>query len=452
MACKIVFVGGASFLWTGRFATDLFLKESLRGSRLVLVDIDPDALALVAGYCRLRNTQTGAGWEITTANLDAALEGADYVMLSIAVGGLEAFDRDYRIPEKYGVFHTVGDTVGPAGISRVLRNVPVFVDVARRMERVCPDAWMIHVTNPLAQLTRSVCQTSNIKTMGLCHNYEGGMRFLASYLEVSRQEVDAETFGVNHFTWLRNLTCRGEPVPMERLTVAEYLRYEGRKKGILKTGTTDDEINEMLGASSTDDERFSFELCERFGHFPVGGPPHIAENFSWFLNSPEVIARHRIRRKGVLPKRAEGRDAKRALMEAVVAGREALEEPVASHEALADIIESMETGKPCRTVVNMPNQGQIENLPRDVVVETFAEVGRKTVNPLPAGSVPVNIKGFLESIVAEEELSVSAALRGDRNLVVQAMRVSPLLHDKDAAEALTDELLAAQRDWLPQFF
>lgn len=452
MACKVVFVGGASFLWTGRFATDLFLKESLRGSRLVLVDLDAEALALVADYCRLRNRQADANWEILTADLDTALEGADYVMLSIAVGGLEAFDRDYRIPEKYGVFHTVGDTVGPAGISRVLRNVPVFVDVARRMERICPEAWMIHVTNPLAQLTRSVCKATSIRTLGLCHNYEGCMRFLADYFQVERHEVDAETFGVNHFTWLRNLTCRGEAVPLDRLSVREYLRYEGRKKGILKTGTTDDEINEMLGTDTTDDERFSFELCERFGFFPVGGPPHIAENFPYFLNSLDVLARHRIRRKGVLPKRAEGREAKRLHVEAVLEGRDSPPELAASHEALADIIESMENGLPCRTVVNMPNRGQVENLPADVVVETFAQIGRDGVTPLPAGPVPVPLKGFLDSIVSEEELAVSAALTGDRDMVVQAMLVSPLLHDKDAAEVLADELLEAQKDWLPQFF
>lgn len=451
MACKIVFVGGASFLWTARFATDLFFKESLRGSQLILVDVDKESLSLVADFCQMRNVQMGAGWEIATAELDEALEGADYVMVSIAVGGLPAFDRDYRIPEKYGVYHTVGDTVGPGGISRVLRHVPVFLDIARRMERACPEAWMIHVTNPLAQLTRSVCKATSVKAMGLCHNYEGCMRFLADYFQVERQEVEADTFGVNHFTWLRSLTCRGVPVPPARLSVSEYLRYEGRRKGILKTGTTDDEINEMLGADSSDDERFSFELCEHFGLFPVGGPPHLAENFPYFLNDPAVLAKHRIRRKGVLPRRAEGREVKRARVEAILAGREPLEEPVASHENFAEIIESLHTGAPCRTVINVPNQGQIENLPTDVVVETYASIGRNSVAPLPAGSVPVAIKGYLESIISEEELAVSAALEGDRALVVQAMLASPLLHDKDAAEALADDLLAAQRDWLPQF-
>jgi len=451
MACKIVFIGGGSFLWSGRFATDLFLKESLRGSCLTLVDIDAAALALVADYCRRLNETLGAEWTVETAERDAALEGADYVMVSIAVGGLEAFDRDYRIPESYGVYHSVGDTVGPAGISRVLRNVPVFLDIARSMERICPDAWMIHVTNPLAQITRAVCKATSVKTMGLCHNYEGTMRFLADLLGVKREEIDANTYGVNHFTWLRDLTCAGQPVELTRLTVAEYLRYEANRKGVLKTGTTDDEINAMFDANTGDDERLVFELCEIYGLYPVRGPPHIAENFPYYLNDPEVIKQHHIRRKGVLPERADGREAKRLRVERILAGTEPLEELKASHESFADIVESLHTGQPARAVINAPNTGQVGNLPRDVVVETWATIGKDSVTPESGGDVPVALKGFLESIVAEEELAVEAALTGDRNLVLQALLASPMLINKDAAPALANELLAAQQDWLPQF-
>ena len=449
MSCKIVIVGGGSFTWTERFAVDFFLQEPLRGSRLVLVDIDREALELVADICRMANEKAGAGWEIETAGMDEALEGADYVVVQISTGGLEAFDLDYRIPERYGVFHCVGDTVGPAGISRVLRNVPVFLDIAARMERHCPDAWMIHVTNPLAQLTRCISKTTSLKVMGLCHNYAGTMGPLADFLGVERGEVDAETYGVNHFTWLQNITCRGEPCE-DRLTLERYLVYHENRDGILKTGTTDDEINAMTGGYRIDD-RLTYELFELLGHFPVGGAEHIAENLPFFLNDKKTIHAHRVRRKGVLPNRLEGKQAKRERVEGIVEGREKLGDLVASHEELADIIRALQTGTPHRACVNLPNTGQIGNLPHDVVVETLATIEQGRVTPHASGPVPTVLKGLVESIIAEEELAVEAALTGDRHKVLQAMFVSPLLHNKDAAEPLTDELLAAHHAYLPQF-
>ncbi len=450
MASNIVFVGGGSFLWTERFAIDLFLRGSLRGSRLTLVDTDVPAREMMAAYVRQVNTRMDAGWSIGTAPLDEALDGADIVMVSISTGGLEAFERDYRIPERYGVFHTVGDTVGPAGISRTLRNVPVFVDIARRMERRCPRAWLIHVTNPLAQLTRCVAATTAIRTVGLCHNYEGCLMYLAKFCGAERGEMDAATFGVNHFTWLHNPTCRGAAIG-EHLTLDAFHAFDTRRRGPVETGTTDDEINAMTGAELPHDERLSFELCERFGHFPVGGPEHISENFPFYLNDPAIIRRHRIRRKGVLPNRQEGKERKRRRIEDLLAGREPFPEPVASHESLAAIVESLHTGQPSRAVVNLPNTGQLANLPRDTVVETWATIDRDRIIPEPFGAVPTVLKGAIEAIIAEEELAVQAALTGDRHAFVQALAVSPLLHNKDAAEALADDLLAAQRDFLPQF-
>ncbi|MDD2442845.1 MAG: alpha-glucosidase/alpha-galactosidase, partial [Eubacteriales bacterium] len=145
---KIVFIGGGSVIWTPTFANDLFQQSSLAGSQLVLVDIDQDALRVLTAYCTRLSHQYQTGWSVASADLDAALEGADFVCLSISTGGFEAMHHDYTIPERYGVFHTVGDMAGPGGISRTLRNVPVFVQVARKMEQLCPDAWLIHVTNP----------------------------------------------------------------------------------------------------------------------------------------------------------------------------------------------------------------------------------------------------------------------------------------------------------------
>lgn len=450
MACRIVFVGGGSFLWTERFAIDLFLKPTLRSSQLVLVDTDAEALSILHAYCERLNARMGVGWTVESADLQTALVDADYVMVSISTGGLEAFDRDYHIPEAFGVYHSVGDTVGPSGIFRTLRNVPVFVDIARQMERLCPNAWLVHVTNPLAQLTRCIYRTTAIRTVGLCHNFEGNMKFFARLLDVERAALDADTFGVNHFSFLRNPTCAGRPIG-DQLTLERYFEFERRRENPIDTQTTDDEINAMTGGDVPSDERFAFELFSLLGYWPVGGPAHIAENFPYYLNDPAVIRKHRIRRKGVLPNRREGKTKRRDRIENILAGREPYPEPRASHESLADLVAALDGGEPCRAVVNLPNTGQIENLPREVVVETWAEVRKDGIVPTPAGAVPLVLKGLLESVIVEEELAVEAALTGDRKTLVQAMTLSPMLQNKDAAEPLTDALLEAQAAFLPQF-
>lgn len=450
MPLKIVFIGGGSFLWTARLATDMFLKPSLKGSEMVLVDIDRDAANLVGQYCRMIDKKLDANWRITTGELEASLPGADIVIVSISTGGLEAFDKDYHMPAEHGVYHSVGDTVGPAGISRVLRNVPVFLDIAKAMETHCPDAWMIHVTNPLAQITRAVARSSPVKVVGLCHNYEGTMRSLASRLGVKREDLHANTFGVNHFSFLRDLTHKGQPVE-DAFSLQAYLQSDEAVAADVKTNTTDDDVNEMTAPPEAHDDRLSYELYEMLGYYPVGGSAHLAENFPYYLNDLATVEKHRIRRKGVLPFRLNGKKRKQQMVEDVLAGKREMDPIRRSHEDLADIVESLWTGQPCQAVVNLPNVGQIPNLPRDVVVETWGRITKDAITPLPAGDVPVVLKGMLESVIAEEELSVEAALTGNMKTLEQALYVSPLLHQKDAAGELARKIVQTHRDLLPQF-
>lgn len=167
---KIVMIGGGSVLWTPRLGCDLFLEPALDGAELCLVDIDPLAVKRTAACLRAAVSQHGLHWKIRVADLDTALKKADLVLVSISTGGFDAMMNDYSIPERFGIYHTVGDTVGPGGISRALRNIPVFTGIARQDEPSLPDAWMLHVTNPLTQLTRAVEKTGLVRTAGLCMN------------------------------------------------------------------------------------------------------------------------------------------------------------------------------------------------------------------------------------------------------------------------------------------
>jgi alpha-galactosidase len=452
MARKIVLVGGGSFNWTPTLACDLFLREGLAGSRLVLVDINSEAAALLKVYCTKLATHAGTGWSVEVSELDAALDGAFSVTVSISTGDLEAMVVDYHVPETFGIYHTVSDTVGPGGISRTLRNVPVFTDLAQRMEKYCPDAWMVHVTNPLTQITRAVCKTSTIRCAGLCHNYAGTIAFLADFLGATPEEVAAVSVGVNHGTWLKDIRCKGKPVGPDRLTMAHYLEYAARKGGPVKTGTLDDAIEAMLRQSDHLPYYINFELYELFGVFPVGSCPHVAENWPFYLNNPETIRRHRIRRKGVLPGRREGKLRNRRKILDVVEGRTELGPLRASREGLSTILESLQTGGPSRAIVAMPNTGQVSNLPADVVVETWAGIDAQGIHPDDSGPIPNPLLGYMQLIVDEQEMAVEAALTGDRRLLHQALHLSPMVQNKDCIAELGEKLLEGNRRWLGQFF
>lgn len=450
MGYRIVLIGGGSYTWTPTFAGDLFLREALDGSELVLVDTDMPAAQVMKEYAEKIQSVIGSSWSIKVEDLESALAGADIVCVSISTGGLQAMAHDYDIPEKYGIYHAVGDTVGPGGISRSLRNIPVFVNIARKMTEICPDAWMIHVTNPLSQLTRAVCIETGIKCVGLCHNYEGTMTMLANYLDAKKNEVNAICVGVNHFTWLKNITCNGKSVESE-LSLEGYINYFSRKNKHLLSNTTDDIIQEELPNRNME-YYLNFYLFERFGYFPVGSSNHVAENFPFYCNNLEIMKKYHIRRKGVLPRRQILKDNRVKKIHDILAGNIPMPETKPSDEGFSSIAESLCTGKVSRCVVAMPNLGQINNLPKQVIVETLAEINGSGIYPLASGDLKDELIGYMLTIINEQEITVKAALTGRRDLVVKAMAISPMVQDKDCVELLTDELLDANRELLPQFF
>ncbi len=449
MGCKVVFIGGGSYAWTPTLAGDLFLRESLKDSHLVLVDTDSKAAEDLKTYCEIMADKIGCGWRITVEELESALQSADYVCVSISTGGFEAMHKDYTIPEKYGIYHTVGDTVGPGGISRTLRNVPVFIDIARKMERLCPDAWMIHVTNPLSQLTRAITMMTSIKCVGLCHNYSGTISMLSNYFKVEPKDISAVSVGVNHYTWLKNITCKGRPIDAQ-LSLKEYVQdYISHSEKVI-TNTVDDDIMKALVGKNME-YYFNFELFERFGYFPVGGSNHVAENFPYYCSRPEILEKHHIRRKGVLPRRQLLRNEQIEKIKGVIERKAELPEMKLSNEGLSVIIEALHTGTPARCIVAMPNKGQISNLPMDVIVETWAEINGSGIFPLVSGEVPPSLTGYMLTIIDEQETSVKAAITGERQLVVRAIAISPQVQNKEIAEELTTELLEANKEFLPQF-
>lgn len=451
---KIVMIGGGSVLWTPRLGCDLLLEPALDGSELYLVDIDPRAVKLTAACLRAAVSRHELHWKIRVADLDTALKKADLVLVSISTGGFDAMMNDYSIPERFGIFHTVGDTVGPGGISRALRNIPVFTGIARKMSRLCPDAWMLHVTNPLTQLTRAVEKTGLVRTAGLCHEYIGMLTMLRDFFKAENPgDIDSLCVGVNHFTVLKNLAVRGVKNPEKRLTVKNYLKYEKQRSGELLTGTLDDiVVKAAVRPGKLIPYYFNFYLNDHWGFFPMASSCHVCENLPGFNVSEERLSSLSIYRKGVLPGRADRkREQTQKLDKLLRDGAPIPEMSGRSKEMFADAAVALLSGEPRRIITAVGNQGQVANLPHLATVETWAQVSRSGIHPVMSGEAPLSVKGFMEQIVAEEELTVEAALTGDFDLFVNALTASPMVADKRIAPRLAEELLKANQSYLPQF-
>ena len=266
---KITIVGGGSYSWGRLFVRDLLIAPALQNAEIVLHDIDAEALETVYSLGLAMVQQRGQGRVERTLDLETALRGADFVILTITTGGLEAMRHDVEIPERYGVYQAVGDTVGPGGLARALRNIPVVAGLAQKMEQLCPHAWLLNYTNPMTTLCRTVGKTSSIRTIGLCHEWHGVRDRLAAYFSVPASAFMPRIAGINHLPWLLDLAVDGEDyMPRLQELAAEILAQHS---------AFDDDPR-----STVDRGLVKSRLLQLYGGLPVAGDRHLAEFFPFF--------------------------------------------------------------------------------------------------------------------------------------------------------------------------
>lgn len=434
---RIVIIGGGSFNWTPEIVRDFITQPDLQGSTIVLHDIDPIALDLTFTLSRkMIAVQRSTCSVEKTLSLEQALTGADVVLLTITTGGLEAMRSDLEIPEKYGIYHSVGDTVGPGGLARVLRNIPVVIDIARRMEAICPNAWLLNYTNPMTTLCRAVTRETSLKTVGLCHEYFGGLRALRGLFDVPAEAIETRVGGINHLVWLLGLKINGRDA---------WTELHDHAAKILRDG---DRTSPAAGHVALHDRLMvKARLLQVFDAMPMAGDRHVAEFFPFFLSEAAGRgARYGVERTSIA-ERYRWRAEAEALIRDLLNGEEPLAAFLAgsSGEAAALICVALATGGSYTGIMNLPNRGQIANLPDDIVVETFGELTIAGARGLPIGDLPPAVLAVTERHVRNQELSVTAALTDDRTLALQALINDPLVTDIDAGERMLDELLDANR-------
>jgi len=432
---RITLVGAGSQVFAKTIVGDLLSYPELSDSEIVLMDVDADRLEPTRRAAEAMIDAGGVEATVeATTDRRAALEGADYVLTMVNVGGLEPFENEIRIPESYGVEQAIGDTLGPGGVFRALRSIPVLVDVAEDMEALCPDAPLLNYTNPMAPICWAVDEATEVDVYGLCHSVPHTATAVADYVGVDEAALEYWVAGINHMAWFLDAEADGEDVLPD-----------------LRAAMTDGSVYER--------DTVRFEVLDHFGAFATESSHHLSEYLPYFRTDPALIEEltgtdyaERMPTATYL----EGWTERTERLESEGAPFDPEEAEIErSEEYAARIVHSMETGEIRRLNLNVRNDsGAVANLPDDCCVEVPCLVDGTGVHPCAVGDLPPQLAALCRSNVAVQERTVTGALEGDREAVHQAVKLDPLTAAEcslDEIHELTDDLLDANAAYLPAF-
>jgi alpha-galactosidase len=431
---KITFIGAGSMVFSTNLVGDLLSFDALADSTIALMDIDEHRLEQTTRVAEAMVDNAGLDATIeSTTDRTEALDGADYVLNMINVGGTEPFENEIRIPEEYGVKQAIGDTIGPGGIFRGLRTIPVMLDLAGDMEELCPDALLLNYTNPMSILCTTMFEATDIETVGLCHSVPHTAEAIADYADVPQAELDYWVAGINHVAWFLEAEHGGESI------------YPA-----LREAAEDPDIYER--------DTVRFEMMKHFGYFPTESSHHMSEYVPYFRTEEDTIKEmtgtnyaERMATATYLEgwqERSKERDDPDLGVDLNDVGVER------SEEYASRLIHSTETNTPRRLNLNVSNEtNAIGNLANDACVEVPVLVDGTGLRPCSVGDLPASICGFPQQHVAVNRLVVEGALENDREKIHQAVKQDPLT----AAELtlpeiheMTEALLDANEAYLPR--
>lgn len=437
MLPKIVIIGAGSHVFSRRLITDFLFYPELRESTITLMDIDRERLALTTAFAKRIVEQHGFRTKIeSTSNRREALDGADYVIASIRVGGFEANKLDLMIPEKYGVRQAVGDTIGPGGVFYALRHIPVMLDICYDMEKLCSDALLLNYTNPMAMICWAINDYTRIKNVGLCHSVQHTAAELARYLGAPVNELYYWVAGINHMAWFLELKWKDKDA------------YP-----ILREKFKDPNIYSRPDAHWAGADIVRVEIFKAFGYFNTESSQHMSEYVPYFRKRPELFEKFKLIPPLEMLKWFEERrmQQENELKEFLFQGAKI---PIQySGEYCADIIHSMETGIPCRINGNVKNNELITNLLKGCTVEVPCLVDKGGIHPCYVGDLPPQCAALNRTNINVQELGVKAAIEKDKTLALQAILVDPLTSSIltiEEIEKMVEEMFNAEAEYLKQ--
>lgn len=440
---KIVMTGGGSVNWSPTLINDLILTPGLSDAKYVILDIDSEAGSKMAKLGRKLCKERGFSAEFSyTTNPKEAYTDADYIIITISTGGFDAMEHDLKIPEEYKIYQTVGDTVGPGGWARGLRNIPVFVQMAKDIEKYSNNAVVLNYTNPMSVLTKVFYKASNLKTVGLCHGLFEVYSVLMKIFGLEKEDdIKVRFGGVNHFFWITDLSIKGEDG-------YEMLRHKTKDRSFAELVT--EAYVDSAGFHS--DKWVTSELLQFYGYLPYVGDRHISEFLPFYLsNNPSRLDRYKLKRT-FIEERRESKEKGIKRLNALLEGKEKLHDKP-SRETAANIIASFVNGEEFIDVVNLPNIGQIANLPKGSVVETLGIVNSTGFNPVCIGDLPEQILNLVLPHVKNQDLILEAGMEGNLEKALLALYNDPLCAHLTLPEIkeMGVRLLTANQNYLPQF-
>lgn len=428
---RVAVIGGGSTVFSKMLITDL-LAGPVRDIDLVLQAPSTRRTALIAAWGERFIEHNGLSARIIVETDRAhAIEGARYVFCAFQVGGLAATESDYVIPMRYGVDQCIGDTLGPGGVFRALRAIPVAMEVAEDVARLAPEALILNYVNPMAMVCWAL-GTAPVRSVGLCHGTQVSLDLVAGYTDTPRDEIDFLCAGINHLSWFVRLEHRGSDLYPRLRERFEDPRFYANEK--------------VRG-----------EVFRQFGYFMTESTGHLSEYLPWFRSTPEALATY------CDEPMFGGESGAHLRWSRLVAERytdqQILEEgglvpPSRSHEYGPRIVEALETGVPFAFQGNRRNDGAIDNLPDDACIEGPMTADAAGLHPVPVGGLPDQCAAVDLTNINVQRLAVRAALLGDAEAIVHALALDPLtgaVLTLRETRALATELLEAQRPWLPQF-
>ena len=430
---KIAIIGAGSVVFARRLISDFLTFPALQDSHIALMDIDAESLQTITAWTQYAIEQTGVGATVSsTTDRRVALKDADYVIISIRVGGIEAVMEDFRITGNYGIEHSVGDTMGPGGVFYFLRNGSVIVDIARDMEELCPNALMLNYTNPMVMICWALNELTSIKNVGLCHSVQGTAFQLADYMDIPRDELRYWTAGINHMAWYLKLEWQGADV---------YPRLH----------------EAMQNAEIHTKDPIRFEIMKHFGCFVTESSRHMSEYVPYFRRNSALMAQYELSslRGRNWEAWIQKRDEKYQQMVEEVKSQPQIE-LARTHEYCSFILNAIETNIPFRFNGNVPNGDAtgsvISNLPSNAVVEVPCLVDGTGIHPCYVGNLPAELAALNRTNLNVQEVIVEAMKRQDRELVYRAVQLDPLtaaVCSLDETRAMVDELFAVHDAYLP---
>jgi alpha-galactosidase len=424
---KVSIIGAGSHVFTKNLVGDLLSWPELRDCTINLMDVDEERLALIKAYTQRIVEQNGFETKVVaTTNRKEALEDADYITLSIRVGGLEANKIDMEIPAKYGIYQGIGDTIGPGGVFYGLRHIPAIIDICRDIEDICPDALLLNYTNPMSMICWAINDNTKVKNIGLCHSVQNTTKELANYLGAPIEEISHWVAGINHMAWFLELNWNGEDA------------YP-----LLRKKFQDPAVYNRPDAHWAGADIVRVEIFKAFGFF-----------VPYFRKRPELLEKFKLDYQfhsfeESNEKRRQDEEQMRRILEngaKIIHSR--------TTEYFSYIIHSIETGTPRRVNVNVKNQGLINNLPYGCVVEVPCLVDETGIHPCHVGKLPPQCAALDKTNINVHELGALAAIKGDKDLAFQAILIDPLTSSIltiDETRKMVDEMFTAEANYLPKF-